>query len=139
MVNKKEHPKQNILLFDGICNLCNRTVQFIIKNDPDNRFKFAALQYVKSHQLLQAYQLVNNQTDTVVYIKDGEVFLKSSAALELMKELGWPWKILYTFMIIPKPIRDFVYDQIAKRRYRFFGKRDTCMIPTIEIKDKFLT
>lgn len=133
---KEKHP--NIILFDGICHLCNGTVAFIIRNDPDARFKFSALQSTHGQALLQSHQLVNNTTKTVVYLKEGKVYMKSTAALEVMKALGWPWKVMYVFIVIPKPIRDFMYDLIARWRYRIFGKRNTCTIPTKKIQNRFI-
>lgn len=133
-----KNPPGHILLFDGICNLCNRSVQFIIRNDPDALFKFATLQSAKGQALLQKYHLVNNSSETVVYLTEEKVYVKSTAALQVLKTLGWPWKILYVCIIIPKPVRDFVYDLVARWRYRFFGKRNTCMVPTMEIQNRFI-
>lgn len=130
--------QKNVILYDGVCNLCNNTVHFIIRNDPEAHFKFASLQGVKGIELLQKYHLVNNTTGTIVYIKDGRAYVKSTAAFLVLKSLGWPWKILYVCIIIPKPIRDFMYDLVAKSRYRIFGKRNTCMIPTKEIQNRFI-
>jgi predicted DCC family thiol-disulfide oxidoreductase YuxK len=138
MSNNKTYTVQHLVLFDGVCNLCNRTVQFIIKNDPEARFKFAALQNYREYSILQTDQPVNNQTESVVYIQNGQVYFASSAVLEIFKELGWPWKILYAFKIFPLRFRDFFYNQLAKRRYRIFGKRNNCMIPSADIRDRFL-
>ena len=104
MISVKEQENQHLILFDGICNLCNRTVQFIIKHDPEARFRFAALQNYQERSFLQLDQAVNNQTESVVYIRDGQIFSASSAVLEIIKELGWPWKSLYISKIIPKRI-----------------------------------
>jgi len=128
----------HIILFDGFCNLCSGTVKFIIRNDRKAVFKFAALQSPVIQQLLKKHGLLNNTADTFVYFKEGVVLIKSKAALEVLKTLGWPWKAGYLFIIIPRPVRDFVYDLIAKYRYRIFGKRNTCMIPTAEIRNRFI-
>lgn len=138
MPNYKEYAEQHLILFDGICNLCNRSVSFIIRNDPDAKFKFAALQHAKGRDFLQHHQFVNNPSESVVYIRNGREYAKSSAFLEIVKELGWPWKIFYIFKVIPLQVRDYLYDHIAKRRYRIFGKRNTCMIPTRDVQDRFI-
>ena len=138
MSNKKTSAAQHLVLFDGVCNLCNRTVQFIIKNDPDAKFTFAALQQYSKHTKFQSDQIMNIQTESVVYIKNGQVFYASSAVLEILKELGWPWKVLYVLKIFPIRFRDFLYNQIARRRYRVFGKRTHCMVPSAEDRDRFL-
>ncbi len=127
-----------IILFDGVCNFCNSTVQFIIKKDTQTKFKFAALQSRTGNDLLVKHGLKVDGLDTIVLLKKGFVFLRSDAALQIAKELVMPWRILVIFKIIPKFIRDFLYDVFAKHRYRWFGKRDKCLIPTQELRQKFL-
>ncbi|HSZ34214.1 MAG TPA: thiol-disulfide oxidoreductase DCC family protein [Puia sp.] len=131
-------PGADLILFDGVCNLCNRLVRFIIKRDPSARFKFASLQSDIGYQWLNRFGLTNNAPDSVVLIKDEKYYLKSTGVLKILRDLGSVWKVFYIFMIVPRPVRDFVYDMIAKSRYRIFGKRDTCMIPTPDLKDRFL-
>ena len=138
MITNKEKRLEHLILFDGVCNLCNRTVQFIIKNDPEARFRFVTLQNYQEYSFIDAVPSVNNQTESVVYIRDGQIYYASAAVLEIAKELGWPWKVLYVFKIIPLSIRDFMYEQIAKYRYRLFGKRNDCMMPSAKIRDRFL-
>lgn len=128
----------NILLFDGVCNLCNAVVRFTIKRDPVGKFKFAALQSEPGNKLIRKYGIEGHDIDSVVLICGDKFYIKSSAALYVMKELGGIWKLMYVFVYIPRPIRDFIYDLIAKTRYKVFGKRDTCMVPGIDIKDRFL-
>ena len=128
---------EKILLFDGICNLCNNLVFFIIKRDPKSQFKFAALQSETGKLLLKKYILESNNLNTVVYIKGEKYFLKSTAILNIIKDLGGYWKLFYAFIIIPKFIRDFIYDLIAKSRYRIFGKKESCMIPSPDINKRF--
>lgn len=128
----------HIILFDGFCNLCSGTVKFIIRNDRKAVFKFAALQSPVIQQLLKKHGLLNNKADTFVYFKEGVVYIKSKAALEVLKTLEWPWKAGYLFIIVPRSVRDFLYDLIAKHRYRIFGKRSKCMIPTTEIQNRFI-
>ena len=126
-----------IIVFDSVCNFCNSTVQFIIKRDTQSRFKFAALQSKAGYELFQKHDLKVGELDTIVLFKKGIVYLRSDAALQIAKELDMPWKILVIFKIIPKFIRDFLYDVFAKYRYQWFGKRDKCFIPTQELRQKF--
>jgi predicted DCC family thiol-disulfide oxidoreductase YuxK len=134
MNNNKTH----ILLFDGVCNLCNYTVQFIIKRDPKGKFQFASLQSEIGKELLKKFNLPEGSLDSFVFIKGDKYFLKSSAGLRVLKELGGVWKLLYVFIIFPRPIRDFIYNIVAKTRYKIFGRQDTCMIPTPETTQRFL-
>ena len=119
--------------------MCNGFVQFIIKRDPKGKFKFASLQSESGHALLKKIGLPPDDLDSLVLIAGEKYFLKSSAGLLILKELGGFWKLFYVLMIFPKAVRDFVYDGIAKTRYRIFGKRDTCMIPIPDIKERFLS
>lgn len=130
--------KTNILLFDGVCNLCNSIVQFTIERDPKGKFKFASLQSESGQALLNKFGLPTNNFDSFVFISGDKYFLKSSAGLHVLKELGGFWKLFYVFIIFPRPLRDFVYNIMAKTRYKIFGKRDTCMIPTPKLKQRFL-
>ncbi|WP_420316061.1 thiol-disulfide oxidoreductase DCC family protein [Ekhidna sp.] len=130
--------KKPIILFDGVCNLCNSSVQFIIKRDKEEKFLFASLQSGYSKENLPP--TLSNESDLQsIVLKKGDVIkTKSSAALHISKELSGLWPALYAFIIIPKFIRDWVYDIIAKNRYRWFGKKDQCMIPSPEIRNRFL-
>ncbi len=133
-----KNAKSPILLFDGICNLCNGTVQFIIKRDPKGKLKFAALQSESGQALLKKFGLPTDHFDTFIFIKEEKYYLKSRAVLEVLKELGGVWKIFYVFLYLPHPVRDFVYDIVAKSRYKIFGKKDKCMLPSLEIEERFL-
>ncbi len=128
----------HIILFDGVCNLCNGTVQFLIKRDPKAKFKFASLQSEEGQALLRDFDLSTSDFDTFVYINEGKYYLKSSAALHVLKELGGIWKSFYAFIIVPKKARDFLYNFVVRNRYNWFGERDSCMVPTSELKDRFL-
>ncbi len=130
--------ERRILLFDGVCNLCNGTVQFLIKRDPGGKFKFASLQSEPAKTLLRELGLPADHFESFVYIKNGTAYQRSSAALHVLKDLGGFWKLFYGFILLPRPVRDFFYDLIAKNRYRMFGKRDACMVPTPELKARFL-
>jgi predicted DCC family thiol-disulfide oxidoreductase YuxK len=129
---------EKIILFDGVCNLCNGTVRFIIKRDPNAKFKFASLQSEFGQSFLKEVNLPTIDFDSFVYIKDDQYFLKSSAALHLVKELTGFWKLLYIFIILPRPVRDLAYSVIAKTRYQLFGKQERCEIPTPDIRRRFL-
>ncbi|MBN1649992.1 MAG: thiol-disulfide oxidoreductase DCC family protein [Bacteroidales bacterium] len=127
-----------ILLFDGVCNLCNGSVHFILKRDKQEKFKFAALQSESGQILLKKYNLSNIQFDSLVYILDENYYLKSDAVLRIFRTLGGFWKLMWIFHYLPRCFRDFIYDLIAKSRYRVFGKREECMIPTPSLKKRFL-
>lgn len=116
------------VLFDGNCNLCNGLVSFIKKRDNRKSFHLVSLQSEEGRGVLLASGLRETDSDTAVYIKNGRTFLRSSAVLNILKDLGGTWKILYVFIIIPPFIRDFFYRLIAHNRYRLFGKRDSCQI-----------
>jgi predicted DCC family thiol-disulfide oxidoreductase YuxK len=128
----------SILLFDGMCNLCTGVAHFILKIDKREKIRFATLQSSAAKLFLNRYGLFPDRADSVVYISGGKALVKSSAILHLLKDIGGGWKILYGFRIIPVFIRDFFYDLIAKSRYRIFGRRDSCMVPSEEIKWRFL-
>ena len=127
-----------IILFDGVCNFCNAMVNFIIRQDKKNLFRFAALQSESGKILLEKYHIDWRASDSFVVIDKGKAYMKSSAALHLYNKLPWYWKWSQMFWIVPKFIRDGVYNFIAKHRYKWFGKKDQCMIPTPEVKSKFL-
>jgi predicted DCC family thiol-disulfide oxidoreductase YuxK len=127
-----------IILFDGVCNLCNSGVQFLLRRDAGKKFKFASLQSETGQELLNKAGLTADIPDSFVLIRGEDYFLKSTAGLHVLKELGGAWKLLFIFIILPRPVRDFVYDAIAKSRYKLFGKSDTCMIPTPDMSSRFL-
>ncbi|MBW1618692.1 thiol-disulfide oxidoreductase DCC family protein [Empedobacter falsenii] len=129
---------RKIILFDGICNLCNQSVQFVIEHDNKNQFQFASLQSDFGQNFLKENNLDAAQFDSVVFIEDDKFYTKSSAALKISKYLDGITSWLTIFMIVPKPLRDVVYSFIAKNRYRWFGKQESCWLPTPELKAKFL-
>lgn len=128
----------SILLFDGVCNLCNGIVQFVIKHDPNAKFKFASLQSEAGQTLLKKFGLKTNDFDTFVLVRGETYFVKSSAVLRVLNELGGVWKLFYAFIILPAPVRDLFYNAIAGSRYKLFGRRENCMLPSPELKQKFL-
>lgn len=127
-----------IILFDGVCNLCNSSVNFIIDRDKKNIFKFAALQSEAGQKILDKSGMNKNDFDSVVLVDENKFYSKSSAALKIVKEFPFLWKALYIFIIIPAPLRNFFYDLVAKNRYNWFGKKDSCRMPSPELKNKFL-
>lgn len=128
----------NILLFDGVCNLCISVVNFTIKKDTKGKFKFAALQSESGQALLNKFGLSTKDFNSFIFISGDKHFIKSSAVLHVLKELGVVWILFYIFIVIPRPIRDFMYSIIAKTRYTIFGKQNTCFLPSPDIKRKFL-
>ena len=129
---------KNIILFDGVCNFCNYWVNFVIQRDKKDSFRFAALQSVAAKQLIRKFSIEVSTADTFILIADGNIYIKSIAALMVCKKLNGPIKFLYLFIVLPEFFLDFIYDLVAKNRYRLFGKRDSCRIPTKEEKEKFL-
>ncbi len=127
-----------IILFDGVCNLCNNSVQYVIKHDPNELFRFASLQGETGQQLLKQYGLSTNDMNSFVLIRDNKAYTRSAAALNVAKQLTGFTKLLYGFIIVPPFIRNAVYNLIAKNRYKWFGKKDSCMIPTAALNSRFL-
>ncbi|MFC4619548.1 thiol-disulfide oxidoreductase DCC family protein [Camelliibacillus cellulosilyticus] len=127
-----------IVLFDGVCNLCNKSVQFIINRDRKGYFLFSSLQSPTAKGLLDTYRIQSPSLSTIILIEKDQFYTESTAVLRICKRLNGLWKGLYLFIIVPKVVRDGVYRWIAKRRYKFFGKRDTCMVPTQENQRRFL-
>lgn len=130
-----DHP---IILFDGICNLCNSAVQFVIKRDKKGIIQFAPLQSDAGQQLLKQYQLPPAAMESFVLIENGKAYSRSSAALKVSRHLRGLWPFCYGFMIVPKFIRNGIYNWVAANRYKWFGVREECMIPTPELKKRFL-
>lgn len=128
-----------IILFDGVCNFCNGSVNFIIERDRKNYFKFAPLQSEIGQKLLGENGIDKTETDSVILIENGKAYTHSTAALKVANKLDGAWSWLYAFIIIPKPLRDFFYKTFAKYRYKLFGKTDACMMPTPEIRARFLS
>ncbi|MBI5373033.1 MAG: thiol-disulfide oxidoreductase DCC family protein [Sphingobacteriales bacterium] len=128
----------SIVLFDGVCNLCNRSVQFIIKRDTKDRFRFAALQGKTGQALLAKHKLPADSFNSFILAEGDRIYTRSTGALRMLKRLGGPWSLLYVFIIVPRFIRDGIYNWIARNRYRWFGKRESCMVPTPELKNRFL-
>ena len=127
-----------VVLFDGVCNLCNSSVIFIIKRDAKSKLKFASLQSEYGVDQMKKFNLHPSALNSVLLVKDNRLFQKSNAALEIASMLDGIWPMLYAFKIVPRFLRDFIYDWIAHNRYRWFGKKEECMIPTPEMRARFV-
>lgn len=127
-----------IILFDGVCNFCNSSVNFVLKRDKNSLFKFAPIQSEFAQNLLSDADKPFNQFDSFILVDNGKLYTKTTAALRVCKSLSGLWPLLYGFIIVPPFLRDLLYNLLAKYRYQWFGKADNCMIPTAEIKAKFL-
>ena len=130
-----------VILFDGVCNLCNSTVRWVIERDKEGRFDFASLQSDAARQelvkVMDAIE-IDALPDSIVLLDAHGVHIRSAAALRIVRELGYPFALLRLGIVLPRPIRDLIYDLIARNRYRWFGRRDTCMTPTPDIAARFL-
>ena len=128
---------QPTVLFDGVCNFCNRMVNFAIRNDKKSRLKFAPLQSEAGEKLRTDFT-ISPSADTIVFIDNGKAYTYANAAIRICKYLDWPAKMMYAFIIIPPFISQTFYKWFAKRRYKWFGKKDECMVPTPEVRNRFL-
>ncbi|GFZ84801.1 thiol-disulfide oxidoreductase [Aquaticitalea lipolytica] len=137
MIQLPKH--KQLVLFDGVCNLCDASVQYIIKHDKNNAFLFTALQSEVGQQIIKEFNIDTNKIDSIIlYSNEHGISYKSTAALKIASKLGFPRNLLSVFLIIPTIIRNWVYDYIAKNRYKWYGKKEECMIPTPDLKSKFL-
>ncbi|TWO32953.1 thiol-disulfide oxidoreductase DCC family protein [Seonamhaeicola sediminis] len=130
---------KKLILFDGVCNLCNSSVQYVIKHDKNNVFLFTPLQSQVGQSIIKHYTIDTNRIDSILlYTPEQGITYKSTAALKIAKYLGFPRNLAVIFFIIPTFLRNWVYDFIAKNRYKWYGKKEACMIPTPELRSKFL-
>lgn len=127
-----------VVLFDGVCNLCNGIVKFSLQRDRNGILRFASLQSDAGKALLREHGIDESQMDTFVFVENGKAFTRSTAGLKLFRSFGIPWSLLYALIIVPRPLRDAVYNWIARNRYRWFGKEESCMIPSPEVRARFL-
>lgn len=127
-----------VILFDGVCNLCNGSVNFIIDRDPAGRFQFAALQSDAAAGLLRPFGVATDRLDSVVLVEGGRLYRRSDAALRIARRLSGAWPLLTAFRLVPRPVRDAVYDWVARNRYRWFGRQEACRLPTPELRARFL-
>lgn len=127
-----------IVFFDGVCNLCNGAVNFIIDRDPEGYFRFAPLQSDVAQRHLDETSKSAGELDTIVLLERGNAYMRSTAALRIARKLSRPWPLLFLAIVVPHPLRDAAYNWIANNRYGWFGRRDQCRMPTPELKDRFL-
>lgn len=137
MTGRQEHSA--VILFDGVCNFCNTSINFVIKHDKKNYFRFAPLQSETGKQLLQQFEAGELPLDSIVLIENNKLYKQSTAILKIAKQLGGAYPLIYGFVILPRFLRDALYKYVAKNRYKWFGKKDSCMIPTKEIREKFIS
>lgn len=137
-VNDVRHIPDNLILFDGVCNLCSALVQFVIRNDQAAKFRFAAIQSEIGKEIFQSHGLDPADLQTFVLIADGRMFVRSDAAIEVVSRLGGAWRSLRLFKFVPRVMRDSIYSTVARNRYRWFGRKEVCVVPTPEIKERFL-
>ncbi len=137
MIHLPKHKK--LILFDGVCNLCDASVQYIIKHDKNDVFRYTALQSEIGQEIIKKFNIDTTKTDSILlYSEENGISYKSTAALKIASKLGFPRNLMAAFLIVPTFIRNWVYDYIAKNRYKWYGKKNECMIPTPELKSKFL-
>ncbi len=132
-------PEKPLVLFDGVCNLCSASVQFIIEHDPEGKIMFASLQSERGQAILQHLGMKTDDFDTFILIENGQAYTGSTGVLKEVRYFSGLWKYLYVLIVVPRPIRDFFYNIIAKNRYRWFGKKKECWLPSPELKMRFLT
>ena len=134
----KTDQSSDVILFDGVCNLCDRSVQFVIDRDPPGRFRFASLQSDQGRNLLAAHRYEGPELSSVILIRDGRVYTKSDAALHVARHLQGSARWLRFALVIPRPIRDHIYDWVADRRYRWFGEYASCRMPSPALTKRFI-
>jgi predicted DCC family thiol-disulfide oxidoreductase YuxK len=137
-MNTDNHSQDYIVVFDGVCNMCNWFVNFLLRHDKKDRLRFALLQDADKLGLDASIKQNISSTDSVAFIADGKVYFQSTAVLKILKRLGRGWQLFYIFIIIPKPVCDWFYDFIARNRYKWFGKKDSCMVPDEKVRGKFI-
>lgn len=137
-MNGMEAPANPLVLFDGVCNLCNRSVQMILRHDRNARLRFASLQSPLGEKLRRELGIDPEKVDSVILVEGGRWYQESDAALRIASLLGGAWKAFGVFRLVPRPLRDAAYRLIARNRYRWFGKTETCWVPTPELRGRFL-
>lgn len=138
-MSSNKQPDTAIVIFDGICNFCNSSIHFIIKHDHKNYFKFATLQSEKAKDLVSNFNIDLSKNNSILLIEKNKIYYKSTAALRIAKKLNNVYSLLYIFIIVPVFIRNAIYDYVAKNRYKWFGKKEACMLPSAEIRSKFIS
>jgi predicted DCC family thiol-disulfide oxidoreductase YuxK len=131
-------PSHPLILFDGVCNLCNGFVQFVVARDPGGRFHFGALQSAAARRILELHDAPDPLPDAFALVEGGALHWRSTAVLHIARHLTFPWPLAYVLIAVPRPLRDGVYAFVARNRYRWFGRRDQCPVPTPELRSRFL-
>jgi predicted DCC family thiol-disulfide oxidoreductase YuxK len=131
-------PRPALIVFDGVCNLCNGLVQFVIARDPAGRFQFAAVQSASARRMLELHNAPEPLPDSIALVEEGRVFTRSTAALRIARRLPFPWPLTTVLLAVPRPVRDSMYDLVARSRYRWFGQRRQCMVPSPALRSRFL-
>lgn len=131
-------PDGPVVLFDGVCNLCNGVVQFLIPRDPDGRLQFAPLQSEAGRALLARHGFPTDEVDTIVLVEGDQAYTKSAAAIRIAELLGWPYRVAAVGRLLPAGFRDSLYDVVAANRHNWFGRKDQCMVPSDDVSDRFL-
>ncbi|WP_342424178.1 thiol-disulfide oxidoreductase DCC family protein [Paenibacillus sp. FSL E2-0178] len=134
----KERQGKSIVLIDGVCHLCQGLVRFIVPRDPRANFMFASLQSEAAKELLRAGSLPGNQLNTVVLVENDSYYTESAAVLRIARRLRFPWPLAYVFILVPKPLRNALYRLVARNRYRWFGRDEQCLLPSPDLKRRFL-
>ena len=127
-----------LVLFDGVCNLCSGSLQFLLPRDRTGRLYFAPIQSTIGQQVLERHKLPLEDWDSFVFLDEGRVYLKAEAVLRIARFLPWPWRMLSAFRLLPKPVADWCYDRVARNRYRLFGRRQQCMVPDAKSSARFV-
>jgi predicted DCC family thiol-disulfide oxidoreductase YuxK len=136
---EREIPDESaIVLFDGVCNLCSGFVQFVVPRDPEGKYRFASLQSEVGRELLAEHDLPTDELESIVLIEDGESYVKSAAVIRIASDLGGRYRLLSPFRYVPAALRDRVYDFVADHRYRWFGKKDQCLMPSGDMESRFI-
>jgi predicted DCC family thiol-disulfide oxidoreductase YuxK len=138
LTNSPIRQLSSVILFDGVCNLCNGFVTFVIARDPAGRFQFGTLQSPAAQRLLETIDSREPGPDSLVLVENGRIWTRSAAALRVARRLTFPWPLGYVFVLVPRPLRDWVYNRVARNRYRWFGKRAACMVPTPDLRARFI-
>lgn len=131
-------PGERLVLFDGVCKLCNGWAKFLIRHDRQQLFKLASVQSPEGQAVLRWLGLPTEQFDTMAYVEDAELFVRSGAVLRILAQLPWPWRAFAALRVCPRPLRDWLYDRIALNRYRLFGRYASCVLPTPDHARRFL-
>ena len=137
-MNNNNKSDNKIILFDGICNVCSAFLDFVYLTDPKAVFRLAWLQSDEAGKILDTLGLSRYELNSIIYLDQGTAFFKSTAFLKIVRQLRFPWPVLWIGVIIPKPVRDWIYDIVAKNRYKWFGKKEHCLVPTGDLKNRFL-